>query len=178
LAFIIKMFLSLAAMNTAYLLLGSNEGDRLQHLSQALNLINQKAGTVVKQSAIYVTVAWGYSDQPDFLNQVVSITTALSPLQLLKELLAIEQEIGRTRTGAKWMQRIIDLDILFYNDLVLTTEELILPHPFLQDRRFVLVPLLEIAAAYVHPVFQKNITALTELCNDKLEVQKLKTISH
>jgi 2-amino-4-hydroxy-6-hydroxymethyldihydropteridine diphosphokinase len=171
-------FLSLAAMNTAYLLLGSNEGDRLQHLSQALNLIHQKAGTLVNQSAIYVTVAWGNSDQPDFLNQVISVTTALSPLQLLKELLAIEQEIGRTRTGAKWMQRIIDIDILFYNDLVMATEELTIPHPFIQDRRFVLVPLGEIAAGYVHPVFQKNIAALTEACSDKLEVQKLMTILH
>lgn len=171
-------FLSLATMNTAYLLLGSNEGDRLQHLSRALNLINQKAGTLVQQSAIYVTLAWGYTDQPDFLNQVVSITTALTPSQLLNELLSIEQEIGRTRTGTKWMQRIIDIDILFYNDLIMKTEDLTLPHPFLQDRRFVLVPLLEIAAAYVHPVFQKNIAALTEACTDKLEVKKLMSISH
>jgi 2-amino-4-hydroxy-6-hydroxymethyldihydropteridine diphosphokinase len=165
-------------MNTAYLLLGSNEGDRIQHLSQALNLIHQKAGTFIKQSAIYVTVAWGYADQPDFLNQVVSISTTLSPQQLLNELLAIEQEIGRTRTGTKWMQRIIDIDILFYNDVVMTTEALTIPHPFIQDRRFVLVPLQEIAAGYIHPVFQKNIAALTEACNDKLEVQKLMAVPH
>jgi 2-amino-4-hydroxy-6-hydroxymethyldihydropteridine diphosphokinase len=165
-------------MNTAYLLLGSNEGDRLEHLSRALKLINQKAGVLVTQSAIYVTVAWGNRDQPDFLNQVVCITTDLSPEQLLKALLSIEQEIGRTRSGTKWMQRIIDLDILFYNDLVMTTEELTIPHPFLQDRKFVLVPLLEIAAAYVHPVFQKNIAVLTEACTDKLEVKKLMTIPH
>jgi 2-amino-4-hydroxy-6-hydroxymethyldihydropteridine diphosphokinase len=165
-------------MNTAYLLLGSNEGDRLQHLSHALKLISQKTGTLVKQSAIYVTVAWGNTDQPDFLNQVVCLITDLSPPQLLKALLAIEQEIGRTRTGAKWMQRIIDLDILFYNDLIMTTEELTIPHPFLQDRKFVLVPLLEIAAAYVHPVFQKNVAALAETCTDKLEVKKLMIIPH
>jgi 2-amino-4-hydroxy-6-hydroxymethyldihydropteridine diphosphokinase len=165
-------------MNTAYLLLGSNEGDRLQHLSRALKLIDQKAGTLIKQSAIYVTVAWGNTDQPDFLNQVICITTDLSPQQLLKSLLAIEREIGRTRTGTKWMQRIIDLDILFYNDLAMATEELTIPHPFLQDRKFVLVPLLEIAAAYVHPVLQKNIAALTEACTDNLEVKKLMTIPH
>ncbi len=165
-------------MNTAYLLLGSNEGDRLQHLSKALNLINQKAGTLIDQSAVYVTVAWGYEDQPDFLNQVISISTPLSPQQLLTELLAIEQELGRTRTGAKWMQRIIDLDILFYNDLVLTTEALTIPHPFLQDRRFVLAPLMEIAATFIHPVFQKNIEVLTAACTDKLDVHKLMTIPH
>jgi 2-amino-4-hydroxy-6-hydroxymethyldihydropteridine diphosphokinase len=169
-------FLSLAAMNTAYLLLGSNEGDRLQHLSQASKLIGQRAGMLVNQSAIYVTVAWGYNDQPDFLNQVVSISTDLSPQQLLNTMLSIEQEIGRTRTGAKWMQRIIDIDILFYNDLVMETEELNIPHPFLQDRRFVLVPLLEIASTYIHPVFLKSIAALTEACTDKLEVKKLMTI--
>jgi 2-amino-4-hydroxy-6-hydroxymethyldihydropteridine diphosphokinase len=171
-------FLSLTAMNTAYLLLGSNEGDRVQHLSHALKLIDQKAGTLAKQSAIYVTVAWGNAEQPDFLNQVVCITTDLSPQQLLNALLAIEQEIGRIRTGAKWMQRIIDLDILFYNDLVMATEELTIPHPFLQDRKFVLVPLLEIAATYVHPVFQKSVAALTDACIDQLEVKKLMIIPH
>lgn len=168
-----KVFLYLAFMNTAYILLGSNEGDRLFHLSRALELIEQKAGTLVKRSGVYVTVAWGYQDQPDFLNQVVCIETGLSPQQLLKELLAIEQLLGRTRTATKWRQRIIDLDILFYNTLILKEETLCIPHPFIQDRKFVLVPLLEIAASLVHPVFQKDITTLTLECKDTLEVKRL-----
>lgn len=164
-------------MNTAYVLLGSNEGDRLQHLSKALELIAQQAGAIVKQSEIYVTVAWGYQDQPDFLNQVICIQTRLSPQQLLKHLLEIEQELGRTRTNTKWMQRIIDLDILFYNELVLKEESLCIPHPFIQERRFVLIPLREIAAGLMHPVLKRDIETLTAECSDTLEVQRLEARS-
>lgn len=160
-------------MNTAYILLGSNEGDRLQHLSNALELIEQQAGTLIKQSDIYVTLAWGYREQPDFLNQVICIETQLSPQQLLKQLLDIEKTLGRIRSGTKWLQRIIDLDILFYNDLILKEELLCIPHPFLQERKFVLIPLEEIAAKLVHPVFKKNITTLIAECNDTLEVKRL-----
>lgn len=168
-----KVFLYLASMNKAYILLGSNEGDRLFHLSKALELIEQEAGAVSKRSEVYITVAWGYQEQPDFLNQVICIETVLSPQQLLKQLLEIEQMLGRTRTDTKWRQRIIDLDILFYNELVLKEESLCIPHPFIQDRKFVLIPLLEIAATLVHPVFGKDITSLTLECKDTLEVKKL-----
>lgn len=168
-----KVFLSLAVMNRAYILLGSNEGDRLSHLSNALERINKQAGKVMQSSAVYVTVAWGYKDQPDFLNQVVCIETSLTPHQLLKNLLDTEKELGRIRSGTKWMQRIIDLDILFYNDLILKEEELTIPHPHIQDRKFVLVPLREIASNLIHPVFKKDITALTAECKDTSEVKTL-----
>jgi len=165
-------FLSLATMNTAYILLGSNDGDRMQHLLNALTLMKQQVGTVVKESAIYTTLAWGNTEQPDFLNQVVCINTRLSPQQLLNTLLEIEKKLGRIRTTAKWMQRIIDLDILFYNNDIIDAQDLHIPHPHLQDRKFVLIPLQEIAATYIHPVFKKNIATLTAECKDSLEVQK------
>ncbi|HET6225991.1 MAG TPA: 2-amino-4-hydroxy-6-hydroxymethyldihydropteridine diphosphokinase [Bacteroidia bacterium] len=160
-------------MNTAYILLGSNDGDRLQHLATALTRMKEEAGALVKESAIYTTVAWGYTEQPDFLNQVVCIQTDLTPQQLLSALLSIEKEMGRVRGHAKWMQRIIDLDILFYNQDVINESHLHIPHPHLQDRKFVLVPLKEIAASYMHPVLKKDVATLTAACKDTLEVQKL-----
>lgn len=160
-------------MNTAYILLGSNEGDRLQHLTNALHYITEEVGKIVKASAIYTTLAWGNTEQPDFLNQVVCIETSLSAEELLKMLLEVEKKSGRIRSGAKWMQRIIDLDVLFYNDSIIDSPELQVPHPHLQNRKFVLVPLQEIASTLIHPLLKKNITTLTAECNDRLEVRKL-----
>ncbi len=159
-------------MNTAYILLGSNEGNRQEHLLKALKLINTEAGAVWEQSEVYITMAWGNTEQPDFLNQVLCLHTSLAPQQLLATLLGIEKKLGRSRNGIKWMQRIIDIDILFYGALILQTPELIIPHPFIQDRRFALVPLAEIASEYIHPVFKKNIRALVNECRDPLEVKK------
>lgn len=167
------MFHIFGPMNTAYILLGSNEGDRLQHLTNALNFIQQEAGNIVKTSAVYTTLAWGYTEQPDFLNQVICIDTSLSAQQLLQTLLSVEKKLGRIRSSTKWMQRIIDLDVLFYNDTIIDSPELKVPHPHLQDRKFVLIPLQEIAPTYVHPLFKKNITTLTAECKDLLEVRKL-----
>lgn len=162
-------------MNKVFLLLGSNEGDRLQHLSNALNYIEQEVGTIVKQSCIYTTDAWGNTQQPDFLNQVICIDTLLSPLQLLEVVLGIERKLGRIRDSSKWMQRIIDLDVLFYNDAIVDVPDLKIPHPYIQDRKFVLVPLQEIAGSYIHPVLKKNIITLTDECVDPLKVRKLNT---
>lgn len=159
-------------MNTAYILLGSNEGNRQEHLLKALKLINTEAGAIWEQSEVYITMAWGNTEQPDFLNQVLCLHTSLAPQQLLETLLGIEKKLGRSRNGIKWMQRIIDIDILFYDALILQTPELIIPHPFIQERRFALVPLLEIASEYIHPVLKKNIRALVNECRDPLEVKK------
>lgn len=159
-------------MNAAYILLGSNDGDRIQHLSNALNLIKEEAGTIITESAVYTTHAWGYTEQPDFLNQVVYLDTFLSAQQLLNTLLGIEKKLGRIRNNTKWMQRIIDLDILFYNDAIINESDLLVPHPHLQDRKFVLIPLQEIAAGFIHPVLQKNIATLTAECTDPLEVRE------
>jgi 2-amino-4-hydroxy-6-hydroxymethyldihydropteridine diphosphokinase len=128
---------------------------------------------VSNASSIYETAAWGKNDQPAFLNQVLEIETALSPPQLLKTILAIEENIGRVRQE-KYGPRIIDIDILLFNDEVLHLPMLKIPHPQLQNRRFVLVPLAEIAPDLIHPVFKKTIAELLAICPDKLEVSRIK----
>ncbi len=158
-------------MNNAYLLLGSNEGDRVVWLRRAMELIDEHCGKISARSSIYETAAWGITAQPDFLNMVISLETNLLPALLLHTLLGIENTLGRHRT-IKWGPRTIDIDILLYNSDIVDTPALVIPHPFLQERRFTLEPLAELAPDYVHPLFQKSITVLLAECPDKLTVWK------
>lgn len=153
----------------AYLLLGSNEGNRVHWLEQSIDLIAATCGRVVQRSGMYRTAAWGKEDQPVFLNMAIGIETKLSATQLLAAIQAIELELGRQRE-VKWGQRTLDIDIVFYNEDVIDKPDLTVPHPYLQDRRFVLVPLLEIAAGYIHPIFKKTVKQLLAECRDPLEV--------
>jgi 2-amino-4-hydroxy-6-hydroxymethyldihydropteridine diphosphokinase len=159
-------------MNTAYLILGGNKGDVLQNLQLATQLITEKVGKILQQSAVYVTAPWGNSNQPNFLNQALAIETLLSANDLLKQLLSIEQSFGRVRDHQKWMERSMDIDILFYNNDVINTPDLKIPHPFIQERKFVLVPMAQLAGQLVHPVLKKNIKTLLSECLDTLEVTK------
>jgi len=156
-------------MNTVYLLLGTNLGDREINLTMARGHLGEKVGTILQSSGIYETAAWGKEDQPDFLNQVVMLETHLDPLSLMDTLLWIEGALGRTRK-VKWGERIIDLDILFYDDVVVNTEKLTIPHPGIPERRFTLLPLQEIAPQLLHPVLHKTIEQLLASCPDQLEV--------
>lgn len=156
-------------MNQAILHTGTNLGDRLQQLLTANRHIEKRLGKLLDQSAIYQTKPWGIADQPDFLNQALIIETALDPFDLLDEIQAIEKDMGRVRE-VKWGARCIDIDILFYNDLILNTERLTIPHPFLHYRNFVLVPLLDIASQHIHPIFKMNIARLYEFSKDPLVV--------
>lgn len=158
-------------MNEVYLLTGGNVGDRLMNLQQASLKIEKEAGTVLKKSAIYETAAWGLTDQNSFLNQVLLISTASGAEDLLQTLLHIELELGRKRM-IKMGPRNIDIDILFYNNEIISSPNLTVPHPQIANRRFVLTPLNEIARAFVHPVLQKTIAQLLEVCPDHLEVKK------
>ena len=166
-------------MNTAYLLLGSNLGNRESYLSQAIKLIEKSTGIVIAKSSIYNTKAWGNTEQNDFLNQVVCVKTKLSAEELLQIILGIEKELGRTRSQSpvasrqKWQPRIIDIDILFFNQHICTSTHLHIPHPHLHERRFALIPLAEIAGELIHPVLKKNIKQLLAECKDKLDVKKL-----
>jgi 2-amino-4-hydroxy-6-hydroxymethyldihydropteridine diphosphokinase len=163
-------------MNKVFLLIGGNMGDRLQNLHQAIALLSATCGPLLQQSAVYETAAWGKTDQPSFLNQALLLTTGLQPPGLITTILSVEEKMGRLRME-KFGPRVIDIDILFYDEVVMNEPNLTIPHPQLQNRRFVLVPMQEIAPELVHPVFHKTITQLLEECPDTLAV-KLFTIHH
>ena len=158
-------------MNTAYLLIGGNLGDRSAYLLEARSLIQQFCGNIVHSSAIYETAAWGNTEQPSFYNQAIAIETELRPEAMMHKLLEIEEKMGRKRT-VKMGPRIIDLDILLVDSYIISSLLLTLPHPSLPQRRFALLPLCEIAPALIHPVLHKTLRELLEECKDRLDVQK------
>ena len=145
--------------HTAYIALGSNLGDKEANLRRALELLIERGGEIVKTSTFISTEPYGVTDQPQFLNGVCEVRTSLEPLELLHTLLDIEQEMGRVRLR-HWGERNIDLDLLLYEDVVMDTPQLKLPHPDMQNRDFVLLPLAEIAPELVHPTLQKTISEL------------------
>jgi len=161
----------MVTMHTAYILTGTNLGNRKLNLQTAVQLIEQFCGKIFSASSIYETAAWGLTDQPDFLNQVICIQTNQAPTELLKNLLEIENQMGRKRI-IKYGPRIIDLDILIIGNLKIDTPDLIVPHPALPDRRFALIPLAEIAGSILHPNFGKSIQELLDQCKDALNVKK------
>ena len=150
-------------MATVFIGIGSNLGDRRLNLEQSVGSIALKAGSVIMQSGIYETEPWGFSSDSSFLNMVIKVETGLEPEELLFQLLDIEKEMGRVRTGKGYRSRVIDLDILLYDDLVINSGELVIPHPLLHKRMFVLEPLCEIAPDFVHPVLNKTIAELKTL---------------
>ena len=163
------------SIHTAYVALGSNLGDKEANLRKALELLEERGVEVVKTSSFICTEPYGVTDQPQFLNGVCEVRTSLVPLALLHTLLEIEQEMGRVRLR-HWGERNIDLDLLLYEDVVMDTPELILPHPDMQNRDFVLLPLAEIAPELVHPILQKSIEELSNLyISKKITANKLIT---
>ena len=156
------------------ILLGSNIGDRFLLLKEAQFLIRERINNQIVVSSVFESEPWGFQDENNFLNQVIYLETMIPPQDLLTKLLAIENEMGRKKTGSGYQSRVIDLDILFYNDLVVSEDNLIIPHPRIQERRFVLEPLNEILPDFIHPVLKKTINELLKDCPDKLMVKKLK----
>jgi 2-amino-4-hydroxy-6-hydroxymethyldihydropteridine diphosphokinase len=152
-----------------YLLLGSNVGDRKANIEKANTLITEEIALVVR-SPYYETAAWGKTDQSAFLNLAISLHTRLEPLILLAKLKEIEKRVGRVDTE-KWGPRVIDIDILFYGPQIIQEPYLQIPHPYLPVRRFALVPLADIAGAFVHPVLKKTIKELLADCPDTAEVR-------
>jgi 2-amino-4-hydroxy-6-hydroxymethyldihydropteridine diphosphokinase len=155
--------------NKVFLGLGSNLGNREENLLKAQKLINKKVGKVHSKSSIYETAAWGITEQNAFLNQVLEIETVFSPNAVLHLLLKIEKNMGRIRE-IKWGERSIDIDVLYYNNEIISTENLVVPHPFIQERKFVLVPLCEIAPVFIHPKLKQSNLELLEKCQDSGEI--------
>ena len=159
--------------STAYLLLGGNLGDREANLKKAIELLNNKIGTVIAISALYETAAWGKTDQPAFLNLAVSLKTRLTAIEVLERALSIEQELGRVRKD-KWGERLIDIDlILFGNEIINIPDKLQVPHPHMQDRKFVMEPLAEIAPEVIHPLLGETMLDIWRNIKDPLEVKKI-----
>jgi 2-amino-4-hydroxy-6-hydroxymethyldihydropteridine diphosphokinase len=158
-------------MNKAYLLIGGNMGDRLANLQEAIIKIGAHAGTIEKISSIYETAAWGNTQQEAFLNQALLIDTIHSASQLMSILLDIEIKLGRIRS-IPMGPRTIDIDIIYFNDDRIETKELTIPHPSMFKRNFVLIPLVEIAPNYLHPILNKSNSALLSACADDCLVHK------
>ena len=159
-------------MSTAHLLIGGNLGDRKENLLTAITLIKEQCGSLTRSSSVYETEAWGKTDQPSFLNQALEISTTLNARQLIRRILKIEKDMGRVRKE-KLGPRIIDIDILLFGNEIHDLRFLKIPHPEMQNRRFVLVPLAEIDPTLQHPVLKKTIAELLEECPDNLEVKKI-----
>ena len=156
-------------MHTVSLLLGSNKGDRLKYLLLAKYFIRENAGEIEQSSNVYITEPWGKSNQPKYLNQALSIKTDKTPFQLIKILQKIEKKLGRVNKHNN-AARTIDIDILFYDDIVLEAKNLSIPHPRLHLRNFTLQPLFELNKSYTHPVLHKSIEELLKESNDTLKV--------
>jgi 2-amino-4-hydroxy-6-hydroxymethyldihydropteridine diphosphokinase len=154
-----------------FLLLGSNLNEPYNQLSQARFILSEKTGEITGASEVYQTAAWGRTKQNDFLNQVICIKSALDPNMMLQRVQQIEIDMGRAR-DIKWGPRTIDIDLLYIDQLIIRTSQLIIPHPEIQNRKFTLIPLCEIAPEFVHPKLKKTNLQLLAQCADTLSVER------
>ena len=159
-------------MNRIFLITGGNIGDRKKSLKVAAALVEKRIGKIIRSSKIYETDAWGIMNQPSFYNQVLIVESDFSANKVMQRILKIEKEMGRIRT-IKNAARIIDIDILFFNNETVNKQNLIIPHPEIANRRFVLVALNELVPEMIHPVLKKSIADLLSICKDPLKVAPL-----
>lgn len=155
-----------------YLLLGANLGDRAETFRRATETIAEQIGPVLEKSSLWETAPWGITDQPAFLNQVLQVATRRGASEVLAKLLQIERDLGRVR-HEKWGARLIDLDILYFGTHIIQESDLVVPHPHLQNRRFTLAPLAEIAPDFRHPVLGLTNRELLDRCPDSSEVGRV-----
>ena len=167
-------FCFMANTHTVYLLLGSNIHPRTGYLTQARTLIRQRVGEIQNISSVYESEPWGFDASVFFLNQVVCVTTGFTPEKVLEKTQEIEQQLGRKEKskGEMYASRTLDVDILFYDDVIVQQPDLKIPHPAIAERRFVLIPLAEIVPEKVHPVYKKSCQQLLIDCRDAGKVWK------
>jgi len=157
-------------MAKVYFSTGSNQGDRLNLLVQAAKLIDNLIGKIIDYSPVIESEPWGFDAETAFYNQVLVVETELTPLQVLKLLLEIENTLGRKRSGKEYTSRLIDIDILFYDEIQMNNDSLVIPHPLLHKRKFVLEPLASVAPDLIHPVLISSISELLQSLNDTCQV--------
>ena len=162
-------------MNKVVLLLGGNQGDRFELLRKAEKLLNNNIGFIVSKSSIYESEPWGFNDENYFLNQIVVVQTEKAALEILSIIHSIENFCGRVRNGNQWEPRTMDIDILFFNDEIIKTKELTIPHVQIPNRLFTIIPLAEIDSGFVHPELQVNMNELLRKCKDKSVVKLFDT---
>jgi len=153
-------------MNIVFLGIGTNLGNRKANMKQAVAGIENLPARVLQSSSFYETEPWGFQSEEKFLNMVIKIETNLTPFTLLEKIHILETKLGRVRGTGRYISRLIDIDILFYDDLIIAAENLKIPHPLLHERKFVLIPLCEIEPGIIHPVLGKTISDLLQICED------------
>jgi len=161
-----------AEESVAFLLLGTNLGERGEWLGKALTAIKENVGNLISISSVYETEPWGTEGQPPYLNQAVAVSTKLPPVALLETILSIESRLGRARR-TRWDNRTIDIDIIYYQDIIYNAPGLEIPHPRLHLRNFVLYPLVEIAPGFIHPLLGRTNLELLNASSDHLKVKRL-----
>lgn len=159
-------------MNQVFIGLGGNLGNKRENIENAIKLIEERIGAVKQKSNIYQSPPFGFESNDDFYNSCIEVSTTQSPEQVLNHTQLIEQHLGRSNKSSNgiYSSRIIDLDILFFNDLIIQTESLVIPHPKLHERKFVLLPLIEIAKSKIHPVTHMSILQILENCVDESSI--------
>ncbi|MDY6799754.1 MAG: 2-amino-4-hydroxy-6-hydroxymethyldihydropteridine diphosphokinase [Bacteroidota bacterium] len=161
-------------MKKVILLCGGNKGNRDYYMDTARQMIEQAIGKILQVSAIYESAPWGFQAEQNFYNQIVVVKTKLAPLAILKKIWEIEKKLGRIRVGNQYSSRTIDIDILFYEQEIIDTPDLVVPHPQLHLRRFTLAPLAEILPDWIHPGFNQSVGVLLEQCTDISKVEAIK----
>ncbi len=159
-------------MAKVFILLGGNVGDKSKILEQTRNLIDIRIGKIIQQSAVYKTESWGFKTE-QFYNQAICLESQLTPFEILEQTQALEKQIGRIKKSDKYEDRIIDIDLIFYDELSICSTQLTIPHPRIGERRFVLIPLLEIDPELSHPITGMSLSQMLDTCPDKLSVERL-----